>query len=374
VKKTGEGVKVGVKKTGEGVKKTGEGVKLGVKRTGEGVKKAADGIGDGVKKTGEGVKVGVKKTGEGVKKAADGIGEGVKKTGDFLTPRGRRQGSSESPDSNQAPHRARRRGRPDERAGSGSSSASRGRSSSASGRGRSRRTGSAQNPGVSRLASIPEAEEVDCVESSEGGPSQPPPVPAVASPSVSTGVMPPPLSVSKPPPAPPAVPATYSATSSATLALARDTSQRAPVKDQSSEYYSAEEELHGSSILPAPTSPATPSGAATVVGVGETCSSQPVDERPAARYRSSSGGTKPALPALSGLPMGLSGEGDRRRTVESGAGPGSSDKHEPDAPDLGGDAGGGADALRKAALLLLAGASAEAAAAARKHRENLPSD
>lgn len=75
VKKTADGIGEGLKKTGEGVKKVGDGI-------GEGTKKVAGGIGTGVKKTVDGVETGAKKVGEGVKKTADGIETGFKKTGE----------------------------------------------------------------------------------------------------------------------------------------------------------------------------------------------------------------------------------------------------------------------------------------------------
>lgn len=75
VKKTADGIGEGVKKTAEGVKKVGDGI-------GEGTKKVAGGIGTGVKKTVDGVESGAKKVGEGLKKTGDGIETGFKKTGE----------------------------------------------------------------------------------------------------------------------------------------------------------------------------------------------------------------------------------------------------------------------------------------------------
>lgn len=73
IKKTSEGIGEGAKKTAEGVKKVGDGI-------GEGTKKIAGGVGTGVKKAVDGVETGAKKVGEGTKKVAGGIETGFKKT------------------------------------------------------------------------------------------------------------------------------------------------------------------------------------------------------------------------------------------------------------------------------------------------------
>lgn len=99
VKKTADGIGEGVKKTAEGVKKVGDGIGEGTKKVAGGVgegtkkmasgiaggtKKVAEGIGTGVKKTVDGVETSAKKVGEGTKKVADGIESGFKKTAEGI--------------------------------------------------------------------------------------------------------------------------------------------------------------------------------------------------------------------------------------------------------------------------------------------------
>ena len=91
-KKVAEGIAEGTKKVAEGigtgVKKTVDGVETGARIVGDGVKKTADGIGDGLKKTADGIETGIKKTADGIetgfKKTADGIEIGFKKTADGI--------------------------------------------------------------------------------------------------------------------------------------------------------------------------------------------------------------------------------------------------------------------------------------------------
>jgi serine/threonine protein kinase len=331
VKKTGEVIGEGVKKTGEGVKKTGEAIGDGVKKTGEGVKvgmkKTGEAIGDGVKKTGEGVKktgegvkAGVRKTGEGVKKAADGIGDGVKRTGDRLTPR-RRQSSHPENDSGSTPRR--RRGRPLAKRSSESSRGSGQPPSNGSsdppralGRSGSERAGVA-----SPLASVPEVSSLDT--GSRPATEAPAREPS-SSVTVSTDRQ--------------EVESGSGTISGAEIVIANHSS---------SEYYSAEE---GHGVVASEAS-------AESSAVGAECSPGVV----------SSLGRKPNLPALAGLPLGLSGDGDRMRSIGSGsllevgldAGRESSFPQE-----VGGDSSSttlSTDALRNAALLLLATSATQAA-------------
>lgn len=103
VKKVGDGIGEGSKKiaggVGTGVKKAVDGVEIGAKKVGEGTKKVADGIETGFKKTaggietgfkktGEGIQTGFKKTGEGMKKTGEGIQTGLKKTGEGMKKTG----------------------------------------------------------------------------------------------------------------------------------------------------------------------------------------------------------------------------------------------------------------------------------------------
>lgn len=94
-KKVAGGIGEGMKKTASSMKKVGDGIGEGTKKVAEeigegtkkvaggiagGTKKVAGGIGTGVKKTVDGVEFGARKVGEGMKKTADGVETGLKKT------------------------------------------------------------------------------------------------------------------------------------------------------------------------------------------------------------------------------------------------------------------------------------------------------